>query len=119
MATERFASRFTGVGELDRLCRALLEAGPKAVAIKLGKEGVVGLSEGEGGLVRRDGPTVDVCDSTGEGDVFLGAFSYVVATDRGFADALQLANVASSLSNRGLGARGALPTLDEVQKWTE
>lgn len=115
MASERFASRFTGVGELDHICESLLELGPKTVAITLGDEGVVGAQEGDDELVRERSYGVEVVDTTGAGDIFAGAFTYGVLEDWPLDRTIRVANITAGLSCGGIGARGAIPSFTEVE----
>lgn len=119
MASERFASRFTGVGELDSICESLLEAGPHTVAVTLGDEGVVGTDTETDGLVRAREHEVDVVDTTGAGDVFSGGFTYGVLEGWPLEKTMQVANTAAAISCTGIGARGAIPEFDEVRDIVE
>jgi len=60
--------------------------------------------------VKIPAPHVDVVDATGAGDCLAGALCHFLAGGRLLEEALRLAVVAASLSTRGLGANGALPT---------
>lgn len=57
---------------------------------------------------------VDSVDSTGAGDIFHGAFTYFIANDYSFYDALRLANIAGALSVRKIGSKNSMPTKEEV-----
>lgn len=115
VVSERFASRYTGVGELESLCEQLLEEGPRTVAVTLGNEGAVAADRGGDELVRVGAHPVDVVDTTGSGDVFSGAFAYGVQEGWDLERKLEVANVAAGLSCTGIGARGAIPDLQEVE----
>lgn len=115
LASERFASRYTGVGQLESICETLLSAGPKTVAVTLGDEGVVGAQRGGDGLVRERSYEVDVVDTTGAGDVFAGAFTYGVLNDWPLAKTTRVANITAALSCGGIGARGAIPAFRVVE----
>lgn len=114
VVSERFASRYTGVGELESLCEHLLEEGPETVAVTLGNEGVVAAERGGDGLVRVGSHPVDEVDTTGSGDVFAGAFAYGIQEGWSLRRRIETANVAAGLSCTGIGARGAIPELSEV-----
>jgi sugar/nucleoside kinase (ribokinase family) len=116
LASERFASRLTGVGQLDSICGSLLEAGPEAVAVTLGDEGAVAAEADHPDQTVRIAPhPVDVVDTTGAGDVFAGAFTYGILQEWPLEKTAEFANVAAALSCKGIGARGAIPSLDEVE----
>lgn len=100
---------------------AVVGAGAGAGAGSLARAVVVTLGAA-GALVHCDGtsrrvpaPTVDVVDTTGAGDCFVAALAYDLARGRDVAAAAEFACRAASLSVTGLGARGALPTLAEVE----
>jgi sugar/nucleoside kinase (ribokinase family) len=113
VASERFASQFAGVGQLESLCRALLEKGPSTVCVTLGDEGAVAMAEG-GEMVRRDAFDVDVVDATGAGDVFHGAVIYGITQSWPVEKWLDFARVAAGLSCLGIGGRSAIPAVDDV-----
>ena len=115
LASERFASRFTRVGQLESICESLLEAGPRAVAVTMGDEGVVSAEADGDGLIRDDAFHVDVVDTTGAGDVFAGAFAYGIIRDMPLEQTTRLANVAAGLSCSGIGGRGAIPSFEEAK----
>jgi sugar/nucleoside kinase (ribokinase family) len=117
LASERFASRLTGVGQLDSICASLLEAGPDAVAVTLGNEGAVAADASRPDEPVRIAPhEVEVVDTTGAGDVFAGAFSFGILRDWSLEETAEFANVAAALSCTGIGARGAIPRLDDVNQ---
>jgi sulfofructose kinase len=59
---------------------------------------------------------VDCVDSTGAGDAFRGGFAAgcLRAPDGDLEDVLKYANAVAALNCRALGARGGLPTPEEV-----
>ena len=57
---------------------------------------------------------VDVVDTTGAGDTVNGALAAELAAGRSLADAARYALRAAALSTRKPGARGGMPTRDEV-----
>ena len=57
---------------------------------------------------------VESVDSTGAGDIFHGAFTYFIANNYSFYDALRLANIAGALSVRKIGSKNSMPKLEEV-----
>ncbi len=113
VASERFASQFAGVGQLESLCTALLEKGPTTVCVTLGNEGAVAMARG-GKMVRREAFPVDVVDTTGAGDVFHGAVIYGISKGWDVAKWLDFASIAAGLSCRGIGGRSAIPNVEEV-----
>lgn len=59
-------------------------------------------------------PAVEVVDTTGAGDTFVGALAAEMARGAGVLDAARLAVVAGSLSVRALGATSGMPDRDSV-----
>ena len=116
VASERFASQFAGVGNLDGLCKALLAKGPQTVIVTLGPEGSVGMTAEDGDLVRRPPyEDVTVFDTTGAGDLFHGAIIYGMLHDWPLQRTLHFANVAAGLSCEGLGGRSTIAAVDDIQ----
>ena len=53
-------------------------------------------------------------DSTGAGDIFHGAFTYFIANNYDFYEALLLSNIAGALSVEKIGSKNSMPKLEEV-----
>lgn len=100
------------IDEAPALAAALLELGPKAVILKMGDKGAW-LSDGK---VSRHFATrkVDAVDATAAGDVFNGALAVGLSEGRGIESAIELANVAASISVTRLGAQASVPARAEV-----
>lgn len=115
VASERFASQYTGIGNLENLCRAMLEKGPKKVVITLGDEGSVAMEAGVDKLLRIDPFPVEVVDTTGAGDVFLGAFAYGILAGWPLEKKVRVANAAGAMACGHLGGRGTIASAAEVE----
>jgi ribokinase len=99
-------------GELDALCRRL---GPPTVIVTLGEAGAH-VSEADG--FRRVEPVrdIEVVDTTGAGDAFVGAFAAGLARFAGdTARAVAFANRAAALSVTRKGTAPAMARLDEIE----
>lgn len=77
---------------------------------------------GEGALVHHDGrvetvlaPKVDVVDTTGAGDTFVGALADALSREEPLVDAVRWAVCAASLSTGALGATTGMPRREEVE----
>jgi ribokinase len=90
----------------------LLALGPKAVVITLGREGAV-FSDGES-TKHVTSPEVEVVDTTGAGDAFVGALAAKLAKDDSLEDAVAYAVRAGAAAVTREGAQGALPTPESV-----
>ncbi|WP_017922894.1 sugar kinase, partial [Burkholderia glumae] len=89
----------TGLDERDAIVDALLDCGPRVVALKLGRDGAYVATRDARRLVPAF--VVEALDATGAGDCFGGAFiARLVAGDDAFV-AARYANAAAALSTRG------------------
>jgi sugar/nucleoside kinase (ribokinase family) len=116
VASERFASQFAGVGRLERLCEVLLERGPSRVIVTMGDEGVVGMERADGRMIRQGPHPVELVNTTGAGDVFMGATAYGMLHQWEFERVLQFANKAAALSCTDIGGRSAIYPVDEISR---
>lgn len=116
VASERFASEFAGVGRLESLCHALIERGPSRVIVTMGDEGVAGMDAAKGEMIRQPAHPVQVVDTTGAGDVFLGALAYGMLRDWELTHLIEFANKAAALSCTDIGGRSAIKPVDEIKE---
>ncbi|MCA9669322.1 MAG: hypothetical protein KC503_27190 [Myxococcales bacterium] len=112
VAAERYASEIAPRGEIEDSLIELGRMGPKTVVVTLGEEGSIGL-EGDK-LVRQPPLAVDVVDTTGAGEIFLGGYCYALLQKWPLERCMQVASAAAGLSCRELGARAGMPRLQEV-----
>ncbi|KUZ05390.1 2-dehydro-3-deoxygluconokinase [Burkholderia diffusa] len=104
----------TGANDRDAIVDAMLEHGPRVVALKLGKEGAYVATPNERRVV--PGFAVEAVDATGAGDCFGGAFvARIVAGDDPFT-AARYANAAAALSTTGYGAVAPIPYREAVER---
>ncbi len=116
VTAREFPAALTGKGAPGAALRAIRDAyRPALVCMTLGAEGSLALvGDVE---VRTAAFPVPVVDTTGAGDVFRGGFisGWLRGGDGAeVEDVLRYANAAAALKCRGLGAREASPTPDEV-----
>lgn len=119
VAAQAFPPALTGYEDLGRALATMgREYGAAMVTATLGAEG--SLTWCQGREIRTRGFGIDCVDSTGAGDVFRGAFAAACLrmcdADGNLEDVLTYANAAAALNCRALGAQGALPTADEVDR---
>jgi sulfofructose kinase len=117
IAAQDFPTALTGHEDLGRALDALArESMAPFVCVTLGPEG--SLARCGGREIRTPAFPIDCVDSTGAGDVFRAAFvaACLRAPDGDIEDVLTYANAAAALNCRALGARGALPNVDEVEQ---
>ena len=98
--------------ELAGLARGL---GVRAAVVTLGPRGALVVPSGGGPALLQEALPVDVVDTTGAGDCFTGALAQALAGGADLAGAVRYAVAAAALSTTGPGARGALPSDDDVR----
>ena len=106
--------RVEGVDGALSAVTELLSLGPKSVVVTVGEDGAV-FSGGES-AEHVAAPSVEVVDTTGGGDAFVGALAARLADDAPLEDAVAYAVRAGSAAVTKAGAQGALPTPDVVEE---
>jgi ribokinase len=91
----------------------LWNLGPRSVVVTVGEEGAV-FSQGES-AEHLTAPRVEVVDTTGAGDAFVGALAARLADDAPLEDAVAYAVRAGAAAVTKEGALGALPTPGVVE----
>lgn len=119
IAAETFPTELTGYDSPGRALDAIArEFNAPLVAVTLGRGG--SLARCGGKEIRTPAFPVDCIDSTGAGDAFHGGFAAACleAPEHpvDVEDALLYANAVAALNCRALGARGGLPTRDDVAR---
>lgn len=105
------AGELAALGVAD--ARAAAALGPRRVVVTLGAQGAQAW-DGERLLLQPAQP-VQVVDTTGAGDAFVGALAACLLQGQALDDALQQASVAAALACTRVGAREGLPTLAQLQ----
>ena len=108
------AQALCGLDQPDAVLDWCHRRGARQVALKLGKDGVIG-SDGER-RERLPGHRVQAVDATGAGDCFAGALLARLAAGDGFPAALRYANAAAALTTTGYGAVAPLPRPEDVRR---
>lgn len=116
VASERFASQFAGVGRLERLCEVLLERGPERVVVTMGDEGLVGMERASGEMIRLKAHPVEAINTTGAGDILLGAAAFGMLRGWAFERILRFANTAAGLSCTDIGGRSAIYSVSDIKR---
>jgi sugar/nucleoside kinase (ribokinase family) len=117
IAAEEFPSALTGHEDLGRALGSLArDFGATLACVTLGVHGSLAWCNGR--EIRTPPFSVDCVDSTGAGDAFRGAFAAgcLAMPDGDVEEVLSYANAVAALNCRALGARGGLPTPDEVEQ---
>ncbi len=99
----------------DQSPLALLSKYQGKLILTRGGEGCF-LDAGEG-VINVPAINVDVVDTTGAGDTFLGSFMVAINNGMNLTDAVRFANISAGLKTTKLGAQTGMPTLEEVKKY--
>jgi sulfofructose kinase len=116
IAAEGLPAELTGHDAPGRALEAMArEFDAPLVCVTLGVEG--SLARVNGREIRTPAFAMDCVDTTGAGDAFRGGFAAGCLRNPGgdVEDVLAYANAVAALNCRALGARGGLPTADEVE----
>ncbi len=113
---EHEATELTGVADPVAAATRLSTWTDGTVVVTLGRRGAAICSRGA--LVQEvTAPRVSPLDTTGAGDAFNGTLAAALAEGKNLASAVRRAVAAASLSVRGLGARGAVPSRQELETY--
>lgn len=106
------ARELTQKNDYEEMARELLLLGTPMVAMTLGEEGC--LLANNRSMVYRPSYKVNVVDTTGAGDAFMGGLSYAILQHWPESQIASFANACAALCCTKVGAR-AMSTLQEVQ----
>lgn len=100
--------------EVEKGAKILLSKGIKNILVTLGENGVLLVND----KVTKHFPAhkVNAIDTTAAGDCFNGAFVLGLSEGKILDEAIEFANIASSISVIRKGAQKSLPTREEVEK---
>lgn len=116
ISSTSFPLRMTQESDLRTALKKLSEmTGSLFVAATLGRDGVLAYFRGE--YIYSPAFTVDCRDTTGAGDAFHGGFIYGLLAGLSVEETLRVANAVAGLKCRAIGARTALPTLEELNQF--
>jgi len=109
------AEALCGAADIDEMTQQMAALAPQTrVVVTLGGDGAMLLANGE--VTHISSPSVDVVDTTGAGDTFVGYFLAGVAEGMNDHDALQRACLAGSIAVTRQGAITAIPDRSEVDR---
>jgi len=109
------AAELTGCDDPADAAAQLVADTGAAVLITLGADGALLLEPG-GEPVRLPAARVEVVDTTGAGDTVNGALAAELARGVPLPDAARFALTAAALSTTAAGARGGMPTREQVER---
>src|ERR1051326_7508143 len=97
------ARELTQESDYERIARKLLSFGPRVVAITMGSEGCLIASADE--MAAQRAFWVDVVDTTGAGDAYMGGLSYAMLQEWPLDRVAAFANACAALCCTQVGAR--------------
>lgn len=109
-------TEITDEDPLRRSADLLRLKGVKNVIFTLGEKGIYFSNITHSDLI--DPPRVQVVDSTAAGDIFNGALATALSNGKDWAEAIEFAVNAASISVTRMGAQASAPTLKEVENFT-
>jgi len=113
ICSSTFTERVTGESELRAGLRQLARrSGSTFVAATTGRDGALAYFREQ--YIHSPAFEIECRDTTGAGDAFHGGFIYGLLAGFGVEETLRFSNAVAALNCRSVGARTALPTLDEV-----
>lgn len=113
ISSSSFPERVTGERDIAEALKRLHEDyGSLMVAATLGSDGALGYIHDQ--YVHSPAFKVECRDTTGAGDAFHGGFIYGLLKGFSVEETLKFANAVAALKCRAVGARTALPRIDEV-----
>jgi len=98
----------------ERIVQALRSRGATNIALTLGKQGCYIADKQQ--IVLIPAREVQAVDSTGAGDAFNGFLATALARGQSLFEAAQRASIAATMSVTQSGARGGLPSWEDVEK---
>ena len=108
-----FAPQLTGIEDPVEALVRLRAMGPQRVAMTFGAQGVLALDQRPFVVPAFE---VEVCDTTGAGDVFHAGYAFSLASGGDFRDNLKFGAATAALKCCHWGGRGGLPLLEEVHE---
>ncbi|MEL6830470.1 MAG: PfkB family carbohydrate kinase, partial [Pseudomonadota bacterium] len=84
-----------------------------SVIVTLGPDGAQSYHQGE--ISSTPSPTIDVVDTVGAGDAFVGVFAAAIEQKLSFDDAVQRGCVAGALACQKIGAQSSLPDAAAIE----
>ncbi len=112
IVTIGFVCQLSGMSNWKAAAVAVSKDTPGFLAVTRGREGAAAVWDQE--IIEIPGIRVDAVDTTGAGDVFHGAFLYSLFQNWSVEHCLRFANAAGGLACTRYGARGGIPSKEEI-----
>ncbi len=115
IVSSNFAPEFTGISDPIESLMALRRSCDGFLGVTLGARGAMAVIGDS--CIRFPGFKVRAVDTTGAGDIFHGAFAYGLLRNWPLEEIMTFANAAAALNCTRLGARNAMPSLQEIRQF--
>lgn len=104
--------KIDSIADVESMAQEFITAGAKSVIITLGENGCYVLANGVGRhlLAKK----VDVVDSTGAGDAFVGALAHYLDLGNDIFESARMASAVATISVQGKGTQSSFPGLDQL-----
>lgn len=100
------------ISDAEQAARVLVERGAKSALITMGSRGALYLSQDEG--FYQPAPMVEVVDTTGAGDAFVGSLAHYLSLNFSVREAVRKAVMIASISVQRPGTQSSFPLLKDL-----
>jgi len=104
--------KIDSIADVESMAQEFITAGAKSVIITLGENGCYVLANGVGRHLLAN--KVDVVDSTGAGDAFVGALAHYLDLGNDIFESARMASAVATISVQGKGTQSSFPGLDQL-----
>ena len=104
--------KINAMSDVERMAEEFTSAGAKSVVITLGENGCFVLANGIGKHILAN--KVEVIDSTGAGDAFVGALAHYLGLGNDIFESARMASAVATISVQGKGTQSSFPGLDQL-----
>lgn len=105
----------TGISDIKKGAKNLIERGAKNVIVTLGDKGCFYINKNE--EIKMDSFKINAVDSTAAGDSFNAAFSVAICENKTMKECLRFANAVGALTAAKQGAQNSLPCRNELENF--
>ena len=104
--------KINALSDVESMAEEFISAGAKSVVITLGENGCFVLANGIGKHILAN--KVEVIDSTGAGDAFVGALAHYLGLGNDIFESARMASAVATISVQGKGTQSSFPGLDQL-----
>ena len=104
--------KINAMSDVESMAKEFISAGAKSVVITLGEKGCFVLANGIGKHILAN--KVEVIDSTGAGDAFVGALAHYLDLGNDIFESARMASAVATISVQGKGTQSSFPGLDQL-----